>query len=168
MHDEATEKTSRKAKIWVCRSGVNGIFEEFFLSNSVAGFAIGKTINYKPDDDYKALYRNLLPYFDEEKKPSLTISRIFTIANKVSVGDIVLMPRHNAKKQYSVGIITGSCVYEPSGVLSFYRKVSWRNTIDKASLDKPTCNSLGSLLTLFEVHCSNSSYDLIVKSVGNI
>ena len=141
--------------IWVCRTGLNGQFEELFLSSNIVcltreGYNLNLLDSGK--DDVLNIIEGLNPGAAKQTI-SNTWSQIDIFANRMQVGDIVIIPK---KRSYlvSVGIVTGNYEYDESKPfpLNHSRTISILKTgIDTQKFPKDIFYSLGAFRTIFEI-----------------
>ncbi len=89
------------------------------------------------------------------------MSRTFIFTNRMRKGDYVLMPSKAPNVGYFVGVISGDYVYRQEIEPNLTRPVEWKGSVDKGAFDTESKNSMGSLLTVFEIHGTDSFYKTI-------
>lgn len=72
---------------------------------------------------------------------------------EISINDYIVS-YNRPRKQYLIGKVTSGPIYDPIVIedLPTYRKVKWLGNVDKSKVSMQTKNSLGAILTLFEIY----------------
>jgi restriction system protein len=72
---------------------------------------------------------------------------------EIAINDYMVL-YNRSRKQYLIGKVISDAAYDPTVIEDFptYRKVKWLGNVDKFKVSKQTRNSLGAILTLFEIY----------------
>ena len=139
---------------WMIRAGSENDLISFFETGFVAiGWSeVGDLSKLKTKQEIRKKYDSVYP--DHKKgKAANAVAMLYKFAYVVSTGDFVIS-YDRTQRQYLYGTVTGAYSYD--GALQHgyrhLRPVKWTARIDRPDLELSSRNTLGSVLTLFEVN----------------
>lgn len=142
-----------KTLMWMVRAGEGGyLFDEFRKDSLVAiGWnEVGDLSGVNSQDAVRELYTA-----KHSGEHSASVGNAVAMVFKFRA---VLLPGHKViaynpeKREYLVGTIKGEYEYAPHREYHHIRAVDWSGSVDRDALKAPSRNSLGSVLTLFQVN----------------
>jgi restriction system protein len=143
------------ANAWMVRAGQGGRYFDFFRNLRIVAIgwkAIGDISRYDKRRDLAIQLRVAIPNYSEGTA-LVASGQLFRFANEIKIGDRIVTYDPRARS-YLCGMILGDYVHEENGdidELSNRRAVSWEFERSRDELSVPTKNTLGSILTLFQV-----------------
>lgn len=136
--------------------------KSMYAKECIAGGYIGADFGIRQDlsahlpDSWRDFNQQFIPVFlqlnpgKSKIAAGLACGALWTISKGIRVGDMVLCP--DGEGRYHVGEVAGEYHYEPNGILSHRRRVTWSNrTIERAAMSQPLRNSTGSVGTVSDV-----------------
>ncbi|MBE2894858.1 restriction endonuclease [Spirabiliibacterium falconis] len=152
-------------KVWMVRSDGGNLYD-FFKDNSVVGIGwellAEKAIMGANREELLEYYNQIEPNTKTKKKVS-DVSQVFRFVNDIQIGTWVVT-YSPVNRTYLLGKVNGSTKYTEEWKednLSISKQVIWQEKeIFRDSLTQATRNSLGSILTVFELP-ENASEELI-------
>ncbi|MEZ5012884.1 MAG: restriction endonuclease [Chitinophagales bacterium] len=145
-------------KLWMIRAGSNGELEEIALRKGLVAIRWNRLPDLNLFKTREALAEEYQKHYKEGTPVSegLKVGQIFRFAQRVHVGDIVVLPSKFAPEIH-VGEVTGPYQYKQveEGVLHWI-PVNWLKTIPRSQFDEDLLYSFGSLLTLSNIKRNNA------------
>lgn len=143
----------KKSKIWMVRSGSGSfLLEEFLIEGIVAiGWNELKKIPLNTTND--KLREKIVEVYNDSNAGQIgqSLGQIWRFYNDLSIGDKVITYDSNTRVYY-LGRIMSNYKYSEEFTYHHYRKVEWEDgAISRDHLKVASKNTLGSILTLFEV-----------------
>lgn len=146
-------KNKDNFRIWMVRAGSAGYLLDEFLDNEI--IAIGwndlKEINKKTTQpELKMEYYKTYPE-DSDGRVNQTVGQIWRFVNQFQIGDKVVTYDWNSRNYY-LGEIVSDYEFNTKYEFHHIRKVEWNEApTERDALKTETKNSLGSILTIFEI-----------------
>lgn len=136
---------------WMVRAGEGAFLAEEFLKKSIVSIGWKHLGDLREIKDLSALREKYKQVYPDSKqgKVILCSGQIYRFKNEFKIGDNVVT--YNAQERcYLVGIIESDYEYHPEDENHpHWRRVTWKNKIERDSLTTTTKNSLGSIMTIF-------------------
>lgn len=141
--------------IWVCRTGPSGQFSTLFFENQAIYLTRDGLAFDLKEAEKVAVLNSLSELLPGAAKQTIsnTWSQIDIFANRMRIGDTVIVPKKNSML-ISVGVITGSYHYEEDEKypLQHSRKVKYiAHDINTNNFPQDIKYSLGAFRTIFSV-----------------
>lgn len=145
--------------MWVCRAGSSGEHENFILNEGTirVGFIeAGDVSKAKSFEEMKKIMSEKYPDYSVNTTSNFA-GQMDRFANRMKIGDIVLVPSKIFPNKARICEITGRYIYDTS----YYnapnkRSVGWKkDLLDLQLLDSDIRHSLNSALTVFGVSSEN-------------
>ena len=153
--------------IWVCRTGISGQFEKLFLDKSLICLTrenLDINLSKSEKDVVIEKIRN-----GDSLLAKQTISNIWSqiniFANKMGIGDLVIIPR-KASRLISIAVIIGEYTFEPTKAFPLNHSRTIRvlkSEVDTVSFPQEIKYSLGAFRTIFGVRQVDELIDLLEK-----
>ncbi|HYF69271.1 MAG TPA: restriction endonuclease [Ohtaekwangia sp.] len=145
--------TNNYISTWMVRAGEGAYLAEEFEKEKIVSIGwkhLGDLSNVGDIETLRTLYRKTYPDH-KSGKMVLTAGQIFRFKNEFKVGDYVVT--YNAQeRKYLLGTIESDYHYVPKNTEHpNQRKVRWLKKIDRDGLSTATKNSLGSIMTIFQI-----------------
>lgn len=145
--------------VWVVRAGRQGEFEEFAISNGVAGISFGleqPITDFQDREDLLDHQRGIKPGSVSERALGKYASQQWHFVHDLQVGDTLVLPRKQPKV-VAVGKLSGPYRYQPDLEYPHVRPVEWDAVdIPRPSFDPDLLSSFGALSTVFQVNRTNA------------
>lgn len=143
-------------KIWMVRSGQGGYLVDEFVENGIVAIGwnflgeIPSGINY---DNLKKLFSERYPQ-DSAGRINQSVGQIWRFYKDFQIGDKVVT-YDSTTREYYLGEIVSSYEYDESYEYFHTRRVKWEKIpVQRDLLSYEAKNSLGSILTIFEIQWS--------------
>lgn len=157
-------KKEKEFNIWMVRAGSGSYLIEEFLSKGIAAIgwneteAIGEGLNYEELKE-----KVIIAYPDWSRgKINQTAGQVWRFYNDFQIGDKIITYDSDARIYY-IGEIKSKYSFNNKLEYKHYRKVKWNDgAIDRDDLKIESRNTLGSILTVFEI--SKEVYNNILES----
>ena len=152
--------------IWVCRTGLNGQYAEDFLKDNKI-YLTRDNLSFDLGKAKKSFVINSL-YSNSPAAARQTIyntwSQIDIFANRMSIGDIVIIPKKSSTL-VSVGVIKGNYIFSERAVFPYVHsreiKVLSRN-IDTTDFSQNIKYSLDAFRTIFSIRQEDEIRQLLI------
>lgn len=142
-----------KKRNWMIRAGRGGYLMDEFIEKGIVAIGwndLGKIPEQMTYEQLKNLFKDVYDE-DPEGRVNQSVGQIWRFVKDFAIGDNVVSYDSSAR-QYYLGEIIGSYDYNEYYEYRHYRKVRWeKNYIDRDILSVDTKNTLGSILTIFEL-----------------
>lgn len=154
-------KTEPRA--WLVRGSKNYAFDNWMLENGFTAVDFREVGDLSVAKDLPAMRALLSPVMPEksEKAVGNYAAQLNAFANRVSAGDIVVLPLKSVGK-LAFGVVTGGYRYLPgSGVLNHVRAVDWkRPDVARTAINQDLLYSLGAFSTVVQISRNDAAYRL--------
>lgn len=152
--------------MWMVRNSGGDYADDFKEKGIIAiGWkAAGPLNQLSTKDEVLSRVRDVWPN-DRARKASVSASQLYKFSHVMKKGDRVLT-YDPSRRIYSIGRIIGDYQFDESSEdgLASRRAVEWQSEIDRDRLSVPAKNSLGSVLTIFEVpEAVESEIDAVLR-----
>ncbi|GAA2657712.1 hypothetical protein GCM10010307_72720 [Streptomyces vastus] len=144
------------------RAGSNGEREEPVLSGGIVAAGWPEVTDDITDAENREDLRTILETTYPGYSPRVIgnwVGQLWRFRHEMSVGDLVVLPRRS--RELALGRVTGNYVFRP-GVepgLQHTRQVEWiRTDLERAAIRQDLLDSMGSLLTVFELRRFNAAH----------
>lgn len=142
---------------WLVRLGRGNAFaREGYEENFVGvGFLHGVDLTPFAGHDFRRFQEEMVPRLKhdnpEKSKVALGLNsgNLWTVVCGMKVADIVVVPMGDGV--FQMGEVIGGYRYRPDSRLPHQREVRWVGSFNKAGISKPLANSIGSIMTAFNV-----------------
>lgn len=165
-------------RYWGIRLGEEGKFVEYGQKGNYIAIGWNKLSDLSWMLDEKAnpdeLWEKLIKLYKDtyggsESKVRINCGQIWNFVKEIQKGDIVLTP-YPQERKVLIGKVEGSYEYKENWgngcEFNNRRKVSWMQEIDRGALSQKLKNSMGSLLTVFNIdHHKEEIEELIGKKI---
>lgn len=152
-----------EAKAWLVRGSKNYAFDQWMIDNSVTAVDFREVGDLAAATDLPSMRRLLAPVMPERSEASIGnyAAQLNAFANKVRVGDMVVLPLKAAGK-LAFGVVTGGYRYiEGAGVLNHVRDVEWKRTdVPRTAINQDLLYSLGAFSTVVQISRHDAAYRL--------
>ena len=143
--------------IWVCRTGTKGEFEQLFFQNSCICFTRENyNFNLKEKDEKEIIKHIKLCNPDAALQTiSNTWSQVNIFANRMCIGDVVIIPKKNSSI-ISIGIIKSDYIFDSENdfPLKHIRNIQFiKNDIDTCHFPQKLRYSMRAFRTIFSINC---------------
>ena len=142
------------ARVWVVRAGRAGEAEDLNLREGVVSIGWAELPDISDVTTREALTEVVQATYPGESVYRIGnwVGQIWRFQSEMAVGDLVLMPR-KGRDEIEVGRVTGKFRHRPDlpGEARETRPVEWLGSVRRDGLGGDLRNTLGSLLTVFEV-----------------
>ncbi len=140
--------------MWMVRAGSDGyLFEEYHRKNVISiGYGILKDISeYNEIDGIKDITIEFYPHYSLIQI-SIMAGQLYRFKNVMDTGDYIITYDPNLRN-YLIGEIIGNYNYNESLIPDYphSRKMKWLKLIPRDMLSTTTKNSLGVIMTMYEV-----------------
>ncbi|WP_051476051.1 restriction endonuclease [Aquimarina megaterium] len=139
--------------IWMVRAGSGGYLIDEFLNEGIVAIGWDDMGRFPKNIEYDELKELLVNTYEDwtSGKIAQTAGQIWRFLNEFEFGDKVVTYDSNAREYY-VGEIVSNYKYSKKFEHRHYRKVRWDDTpVDRDLLTVTSKNTLGSILTIFEI-----------------
>jgi restriction system protein len=155
-----------KPLMWMVRAGEGGYLAEEFRKGSFAAIGWNELGDLTGMDSQDGIYERYVATFPGDKPARVgnAAAMVFKFRSVLKPGQKVTTYNPDTR-QYLVGTITGDYVYAPDRQYHHVRSVDWLGTVDRDSLKAASRNSLGSVLTLFQIN-EETADDLLNRLNG--
>jgi len=142
-----------ETKMWMVRAGRGAEYLDDFKEKNVVA------IGWKGTGDISELSRESIVEKVQEAYPEYkrqktitTASQLYRFCAEIREGNYVLT-YDSSRRVYLVGKVVGLYQYRSNEIndLIHFRQIEWLKEIDRDVLSVPTKNTLGSILTLFQI-----------------
>ncbi len=147
--------------LWLFRAGKNGEYENKFLTDSRV-YLTWDNLNVDLNEvkSQEDLYNILVEKYNLEKEKTAInwASQIWPMANKMKIGDWIVLPS-KVNRTLHFGKITGDYVYDEAlgSPYYHYRNVNWfALDIPRDRFDQDILYSLGAFMTVCRIHKNNA------------
>lgn len=158
--------------MWMIRNRNRGVLfaDEFVAKGLVAlGWDDTGPLNaFKSREEIINKVRAIRPEY--KKMQAVTSgSQLDKVVNVIKIGDRVIT-YDPSKRLYHVGTVIGDYRYQPGAAEGAHqRPVRWEHTIERDKLSVPTKNSLGAVLSVFEIPSkAEQEFDALLSGKGKI
>ncbi|WP_419862444.1 restriction endonuclease [Candidatus Poriferisodalis sp.] len=169
MHAEGIERVSSDdgtelSTAWLIRAGKSGEREDFNLEHGLASMGWGHIPDLRElsgRDELKRMMQSAAPNA-REKSISTWANQLWTLFDRVRVGDLVVLPR-KATSQIAFGIVTQEYRYnnDPEPDWRHVVQVDWRRTdVPRTAVRQDLLYSLGSSLTICTITRNDGKWRL--------
>jgi len=147
--------SSKNNKTWMIRAGERARFIDYFLENNLIAIGWTDLEEIETKWDYETLKSDVRETYPDQSDGYInqSTSQIWKFVHDFKIGDQVIT-YDPSTRQYYRGKIKSGYTYEPDTEFEFHnvRKVEWEEyPYDRDAFDTATKNTLGSILTLFEL-----------------
>lgn len=145
--------------LWMVRGGRRGEFEALSLEEGIVGIGWNELPDLSAEsnrDSIRELLEQHYPAASKAKISNLT-GQLNSFANRIEVGDLVIMPQ-KAGPYFAIARVIGPYEYTAKydGVLHV-RRVNWLEThVPRTKFDQDLLNSLGSIMTVCKIERNNA------------
>lgn len=139
--------------VWMVRAGSGGYLIDEFLDADMVAIGWNELGPIEPDIDYETLRQRFVTAYPEDSKArvAICVGQIWRFINEIKTGDKVIT-YDSSSRLYYMGEIASDYQYSQSATYYHCRRVNWQDgKIDRDELKPETKNTLGSILTLFEL-----------------
>lgn len=155
---------SENYKIWMVRSGRGAHLIDEFLSKSIIAIGwneIGQIKKNATTIDLKDKFIKAYPE-DSDGRVNQCVGQIWRFYNEFSIGDKVIT-YDSGTREYYLGEIISDYKFSDKFEYQHYREVQWNEApTERDSLTAETKNTLGSILTIFQI--SNEIWDELLHN----
>jgi restriction system protein len=140
-------------KIWMVRSGSGGYLVEAFLANKIVAIGWNETGEINSDITYEGLKKLLSATYPDWSNGKLnqTAGQMWRFINQFNIGDKVIT-YDSSSREYYLGEIKSKYKFRDDFEYKHCREVNWDEVaLPRDLLTTDTKNTLGSILTIFEV-----------------
>ncbi|MFI8594661.1 restriction endonuclease [Microbacterium sp. NPDC078428] len=155
--------TATEPRAWLVRGSKNYAFDSWMLENSLTAVDFHEVGDLSAAKDLPAMRALLSPAMPDksEKAVGNYAAQLNAFANRMSVGDIVVLPLKNVGR-LAFGVVTGAYKYLPgTGVLNHVRAVEWkRPDVARTAINQDLLYSLGAFSTVVQISRNDAAYRL--------
>lgn len=155
--------TTAEPRAWLVRGSKNYAFDIWMLENGFTAVDFREVGDLSVATDLPAMRALLAPTMPDksEKAVGNYAAQLNAFANRMSVGDIVVLPLKSLGK-LAFGVVTGGYQYLPgSGVLNHVRAVDWkRPDVARTVINQDLLYSLGAFSTVVQISRNDAAYRL--------
>lgn len=155
--------TTTEPRAWLVRGSKNYAFDNWMLENSYTAVDFHEVGDLSVAKDLPAMRALLSPAMPDksEKAVGNYAAQLNAFANRMSIGDIVVLPLKNVGR-LAFGVVTGAYKYLPgTGVLNHVRAVEWkRPNVARTAINQDLLYSLGAFSTVVQISRNDAAYRL--------
>lgn len=155
--------TTAEPRAWLVRGSKNYAFDNWMLESGFTAVDFREVSDLSVATDLPAMRALLAPTMPDksEKAVGNYAAQLNAFANRMSVGDIVVLPLKSVGK-LAFGVVTGGYQYLPgSGVLNHVRAVDWkRPDVARTAINQDLLYSLGAFSTVVQISRNDAAYRL--------
>ncbi len=148
---------------WLVRGSKNYAFDNWMLESGYTAVDFREVGNLSVAKDLPAMRALLSPTMPEksEKAVGNYAAQLNAFANRMSVGDIVVLPLKSVGR-LAFGVVTGGYQYlSGSDVLNHVRAVDWkRPDVARTAINQDLLYSLGAFSTVVQISRNDAAYRL--------
>jgi restriction system protein len=143
------------AETWMVRAGQGSRYFENFRDEKIVAIgwkAVGELKQFQTRKKLAERVKAVYPDYTEQMA-MVAAGQLYRFANEIKIGDRIVTYDGRARS-YLCGLVVGECVHEPNQEiegLTNRREVRWDTERSRDDLSEPAQNSLGAILTLFQV-----------------
>lgn len=150
-------------RAWLVRGSKNYGFDQWMLDNGFTAVDFREVGDLSVAPDLPAMRALLAPAMPEkgEKAIGNYAAQLNAFANRIEVGDIVVLPLKSAGR-LAFGTVTGDYEYlAGAGVLNHVRTVDWkRPDVPRTAISQDLLFSLGAFSTVVQISRNDAAYRL--------
>ncbi|WP_278103142.1 restriction endonuclease [Microbacterium proteolyticum] len=150
-------------RAWLVRGSKNYAFDSWMLENGYTAVDFSEVGDLSVATDLPAMRALLSPTMPDknEKAVGNYAAQLNAFANRMSVGDIVVLPLKNVGR-LAFGVVTGPYRYlTGTGVLNHVRPVDWkRPDVARSAINQDLLYSLGAFSTVVQISRNDAAYRL--------
>jgi restriction system protein len=135
------------------RAGSGSSMIDEFLFKDIVAIGWNELGPIEPGIDYETLKQRFIAAYPEDSKAraAICVGQIWRFINGIKTGDKVIT-YDSSSREYYMGEIVSAYAYDDSATFHHIRAVKWEEgVIDRDELKTETKNTLGAILTLFEL-----------------
>lgn len=148
-----TKKEKENNKVWMVRAGVGNLLIDSFLNKGIVAIGWNDVGDLSSIETYKDLKLKLQEVYPDWSAGKLaqTAGQLWKFYNDFSKGDKVIT-YDSVSREYHLGVIVSDYKFSKKFEYQNYREVHWNySDISRDSLRVETKNTLGAILTIFEL-----------------
>lgn len=151
-------------RAWLVRGSKNYAFDNWMLENGYTAVDFSEVGDLSVAKDLPGMRALLSPVMPDrsEKAVGNYAAQLNAFANRMSVGDIVVLPLKNVGR-LAFGVVTGDYQYLTGpGVLNHVRAVDWnRRDVARTAINQDLLYSLGAFSTVVQISRNDAAYRLL-------
>lgn len=156
-------------RAWLVRGSKNYTFDNWMLENGYTAVDFSEVGDLSVAKDLPGMRALLSPLMPDrsEKAVGNYAAQLNAFANRMSVGDIVVLPLKNVGR-LAFGVVTGDYQYLTGpGVLNHVRAVDWnRRDVARTAINQDLLYSLGAFSTVVQISRNDAAYRLLKVTRG--
>jgi restriction system protein len=150
-------------RAWLVRGSKNFAFDNWMLDNGYTAVDFHEVGDLSVAPDLPEMRMLLSPVMPDksEKAVGNYAAQLNAFANRISIGDIVVLPLKNVGR-LAFGVVTGRYEYLPgTEVLNHVRSVEWkRPDVARTAINQDLLYSLGAFSTVVQISRNDAAYRL--------
>lgn len=150
-------------RAWLVRGSKNYAFDNWMLESGYTAVDFREVGDLSVAKDLPAMRALLSPTMPDKSDKAVGnyAAQLNAFANRMSVGDIVVLPLKSVGK-LAFGVVTGAYQYlSGSGVLNHVRAVDWkRPDVARTAINQDLLYSLGAFSTVVQISRNDAAYRL--------
>lgn len=155
--------TTTEPRAWLVRGSKNFAFDNWMLDNGYTAVDFHEVGDLSAASDLPAMRALLSPLMPDksEKAVGNYAAQLNAFANRISIGDIVVLPLKNVGR-LAFGVVTGEYEFLPgTGILNHVRAVEWkRPDVARTAINQDLLYSLGAFSTVVQISRNDAAYRL--------
>lgn len=150
-------------RAWLVRGSKNWAYDQWMLDNGYTAVDFNEVGDLSQATDLREMREFLAPAMpgSSEKAIGNYAAQLNAFANRMAVGDIVVLPLKQ-QSRLAFGVVTGGYEYLPgTGILNHVRTVDWkRPDVARAAINQDLLYSLGAFSTVVQISRNDAAYRL--------
>lgn len=156
-------RETTEPRAWLVRGSKNWAYDQWMLDNGYTAVDFSEVGDLSLATDLPAMRTLLAPAMPgkSEKAIGNYAAQLNAFANRMAVGDIVVLPLKQ-QSRLAFGVVTGGYEYLPgTSILNHVRKVDWkRPDVARATINQDLLYSLGAFSTVVQISRNDAAYRL--------
>ena len=155
--------TTTEPRAWLVRGSKNFGYDDWMLENGYTAVDFREVGDLSEANDLSAMRLLLASAMPDKSEKAIGnyAAQLNAFANRMAIGDIVVLPLKNVGR-LAFGVVTGGYQYLPGGgVLNHVRRVEWRRVdVARTATNQDLLYSLGAFSTVVQISRNDAAFRL--------